>query len=69
MHSGSSTNPATYLVEKPASGSPDDPWMRRDHPAMGRNRLEQRVCLRRQESTRGLRLINLERRARFCSFT
>lgn len=68
MNSDSSASLGANLFLKPAPPPPNDPWMRRDHPAMRRKSLEESARLRRQEATRGLRLINLERRARFCSF-
>jgi hypothetical protein len=68
MDPSSSTSSATYHIVRPAPAS-NDPPTTRGYPAMVRKRLEVRACSRRQESTFGLRLINLERRARFYSFT
>lgn len=68
MDSGSPSIPANHLAVKSAPTRSDDPWLWRDHPTIGCDRVEENVRLRRQEATRGLRLINLERRANFFSF-
>jgi hypothetical protein len=68
MNSDSSANSANNLVVKPAPVWSDDPWLWNDPSTIVRERLDESVRLRRQEVTRGLRLINLERRAHFFSF-
>jgi hypothetical protein len=68
MNSDSSVNPAKSLVVKPTAVRSDDPWLWNDPSKIVRERLDESVRLRRQDVTRGLRLINLERRAHFFSF-
>jgi hypothetical protein len=68
MNSGSQANPAPNFPEKPALAQQDNLFVWRGHSIMGRETLEQSAPVRRQNSEHGSRLINLERRARFCRF-
>ncbi|GLI95586.1 hypothetical protein [Methylocystis echinoides] len=69
MDASSPINPANILVVKIAQAPPADPWLWRELSTIDRERSEEILAPRQQNTTRGLRLINLERRARFSEVT
>jgi hypothetical protein len=68
MNSETLANPASNLVEKSLAAPRDDLSVSRGHLSIESERPEKSARMHRQDSKRGLRLINLERRAHFCRF-